>query len=201
MGNLLSWVTCDGGPHLLIPEELGALWEGTNAPSGGRVVNAHFRWSAEPGAVATDYDAACDINNLIGVIPVGAGAALVLGDEVPMSTWVPSMLFVGGLIVVPMTWPNHRMPEQRLLTVVDAVERSAFTHAGLTLPPSSGQFILCAACDTGPDWAYATMRVTVPGILYRILSAEVQIEGFSLRLHALDAQSECDRFDRQGKCG
>ena len=115
MGNVLTWVTCDGGPHLLIPEELGALWEGSDAPSGGRVVNARFRWSADPGALATDYDAACDVNELVGVIPVGAGAALVLGDEVPMSTWVPSTLFAGGLIVVPMTWPHPGMPEQRLL--------------------------------------------------------------------------------------
>jgi hypothetical protein len=35
----------------------------------------------------------------VGVIPVGAGAALVLGDEVPMSTWVPSTFFVGGQIL------------------------------------------------------------------------------------------------------
>lgn len=185
----LSWVTCDGGPHLLVPEELGALWEGTNAPSSGRVVNARFRSSREPGAVATDYDAACDINELVGVIPVGPGAALVLGDEVPMSTWVPSTLFVGGLIVVPMTWPRHDMPEQQLFAAIKSVERPAFTQTGLMLPPSSGQFILCAACDAGPDRIYPTMRVRIPGILYQVLSAEVQIEGFSLRLHALDVPS------------
>jgi len=189
MGNVLPWVTCNGGPHLLIPEELGALWEGSDAPSGGRVVNARFRWSADPGAVATDYDAACDVNELVGVIPVGAGAALVLGDEVPMSTWVPSTLFAGGLIVVPMTWPHPGMPEQRLLAAVNSVDRSAFTQTGLTLPPSSGQFILCAACDASPDWIYPTMRVRVPGILYQILSAEARIDGFRLRLHALDASA------------
>lgn len=187
MESVLSWITCDGGPHLLIPEELGTLWEGTNAPSGGRVVNARFRWSTEPGAVATDYDAACDINELVGVISVGAGAALILGDEVPMSTWVPSTLFARGLIVVPMTWARPSMPEQRLLAAVNSADRSAFAQTGLALPPSSGQFILCAACDASPDWIYPTMRVRVPGVLYQVLSAEVRIEGFWLRLHALDA--------------
>jgi hypothetical protein len=123
----------------------------------------------------------------VGVIPVGAGAALVLGDEVPMSTWVPSTFFVGGLIVVPMTWPRHGIPEQRLLAAVNSADRSAFTQTGLALPPSSGQFILCAACDASPDWIHPTMRVSVPGIHYQILSAEVRIEGFWLRLHALDA--------------
>ena len=37
-------------------------------------------------------------------------------------------------------------------------------------------------------WIYATMRVSVPGISYQILSAEIRIEGFWLRLHALDAR-------------
>ena len=189
MGSVLSWITCDGGPHLLIPEELGALWEGTNAPSGDRVVNARFRWRAEPDAVATDYDAACDVNELVGVIPVGVGAALVLGDEVPMSTWMPSALFVGGLIVVPMTWPHHGMHEQRLLAAVNSAERSTFTQTGLTLPSSSGHFILCAACDTGPDRLYATMRVSVPAIPYQVLSAEVRNDGFWIRLFALDART------------
>jgi hypothetical protein len=105
-----------------------------------------------------------------------------------MSTWVPTALFVGGLIVVPMTWPDHGMPEQRLLAAVNSAERSTFTQSGFTLPPSSGHFILCAACDAGPDWIYATMRVSVPGISYQILSAEIRIEGFWLRLHALDAR-------------
>ena len=104
-----------------------------------------------------------------------------------MSTWVPSTLFVGGLIVVPMTWPRHDVPEQQLLDAIKSVERSVFTQTGLMLPLSSGQFILCAACDPGPDRIYPTMRVRIPGILYQILSTEVQIEGLSLRLHALDA--------------
>jgi hypothetical protein len=90
-------------------------------------------------------------------------------------------------VVVPMTWPHPGMPEQRLLAAVNSVDRSEFTQTALALPPSSGQFILCAACDASPDWIYPTMRVRVPGILYQILSAEVRIDGFRLRLHALDA--------------
>jgi hypothetical protein len=185
----LSWVTCDGGPHLLIAEELATLWEGSDPPSRGRVVHARFRSNSEPGAVATDYDAACDVDDLVGVIPVGQGAALVLGDEVPMSTWVPSTLFAGGLLVVPMTWPSHGMPEDRLLATVNSVEHSDFTQTGLTLPSSSGRFILCSAADAEPNWMCPTARVTVPGVAYQILSAEVRTQGFWLRLHALESAS------------
>src|SRR6266404_7590423 len=163
----LSWVTCDGGPHLLIPDEWAPLWKGSSEPSHGRLVHAQFRWSAEPGAVDTDYNAACDVHELVGVIPVGQGAALVLGDEVPMSTWVPSALFDGGLLVVPMTWPCPGMPEDRLLAAVHSVERSDFTQTGLTLPLSSGRFILCSAADAGPNWMYPTARVAIPAVAYQ----------------------------------
>lgn len=81
-------------------------------PADGRIVNAHSRWSPDPSARVTDYDAACDVDELVGVIPVGEGSALVFGDEVPMSTWVASALFVGGLVVVPMTWPHAGMPTE-----------------------------------------------------------------------------------------
>lgn len=183
----LSWVTCDGGPHILIPEDCEAFWEGSSAPSKGRVVHAQFRWNADPGAVATDYDAACDINDLVGVIAVGASAAVVSGDEVPMSAWVPSALFAGGLLVVPMTWPEADALDERLVAATNSAARSEFSPTGLLLPPSSGKFILCAACDSGPNWIYPTARVTIPGIPYQILSAEVRTEEFWLRLHALHA--------------
>ena len=163
-----------------------AQWEGAVVPRNGRVVNARSRWSREPDAIATDYDAACDVGELLGIIPVSTGAALVLGDEVPMSTWVPSPLFSGGLIVVPMTWPHPGMTEEPLLATVRSVDRSAFASNGLTLPRSSGRFILCAACDAGPNWIYATARIAVPSNQYEVRSAEVCKAGFWLRLHALD---------------
>jgi hypothetical protein len=78
-----EWVTCDGGPLLLIPEPLLTFWEGSSPPSGGRVVAATFR--SNPDGPATDYDRACDVSGL-GVIPVGPGHALVLNDDEPFPT-------------------------------------------------------------------------------------------------------------------
>lgn len=180
-----SWVLCDSGPHLLLAEEWAPAWEGASVPSNGRIVDAKFRWNAEPGAVATDYDAACDVTDLVGVIPVGAGAALTLADEVPMSAWMPSTQFSGGLLVVPMTWPEAGMPEDRLVAAVHSVEHSDFAQTGHTLPLSSGRFILCAAADAGPNWIYPIARVRVPEAAYQIFSAEVDTDGFWLRLYAL----------------
>ena len=84
-----KWVSCRAGPHLLLPAELLGAWEGVKKPSFGRIVRAIFRFTMDPASPATDYDRACDVNDLLGLIPVGDGHALVLGgDEVPMSTWI-----------------------------------------------------------------------------------------------------------------
>jgi hypothetical protein len=59
----LDWVACDGGPHLFAPRDLAASWHATEA----------------------EYAAACAVSDVLGMIPVGSGFGLVLGDEVPMS--------------------------------------------------------------------------------------------------------------------
>jgi hypothetical protein len=181
----LTWVSSDGGPHLFVASALASSWRGSLPPEAGRIVEAKFRWSAEPEALATDYDAACDVEELVGSVPIGTGYGLVLGDEVPMSTWVHSALFSGGLLVVPMEWPEPGMHEEHLLSAVSSVPAEAFAETPLSIPESAGSFILCAAADCGPNWVYPVLHVSIPGMPYRVLSAEVQAHGFWLRLHAL----------------
>ena len=75
----LTWVNTTGGPHLVIPERYAPAWEGCFAPTGGRTVEATFRYN--PDGPATDYDRACDVAGWLGVIPVGRGQGLVLGGD------------------------------------------------------------------------------------------------------------------------
>lgn len=89
MAEKRKWVyNC--GPSLLLSGEYLSYWEGSDPPSGGRTVEAVFRWNAENGT-ATDYDRACDINEYLGTIDVGQGRGLVLGDAPMMTTWLPTM--------------------------------------------------------------------------------------------------------------
>jgi hypothetical protein len=81
----LTWVESEGGPLLLVAEDRVTEWEGIRQPSAGRVVEATFRW-AEPDAPATDYDRACDVPGHTGLIRVGDGEAIVLGDEAMATT-------------------------------------------------------------------------------------------------------------------
>ena len=71
-------------------------WEGSEAPSEGRIVEAESRWGLD---IATDYDRACDINDLAGVIDVSDGSALVISIENHATTWFPSLDNEGGSLV------------------------------------------------------------------------------------------------------
>lgn len=189
----LSWVSCDGGPHVLLPAEASSEWSGIRASGDARRGRAAFRWSGDASMPGSDYDAACDVSGLVGLLPMGTGAALVLGDEVPMSTWLPHDRFRGGVLVVPMTWPDTAHDDPALRDAVASVAPSEFLPTGLVLPAANGRFLLCAAADFGPDWQYPTLPLCLPlppplpPAAYDIVSVEVPIQGFWLRLHALQS--------------
>jgi hypothetical protein len=89
------WVVSNGGPLLLLPRELLRHWTGVDAPRDGRVVEARFRWN--PEQPASDYDLACDVAGYTGVLPVGPGWGLVIGDEPNPARWLARD--DGGIIV------------------------------------------------------------------------------------------------------
>ncbi|WP_432053600.1 immunity 21 family protein [Streptomyces sp. bgisy022] len=59
-----QWVESGGGPLVAVPEAVLPFWTG-----------------ADGEEAASDYDRACDVDGPVGLLPVGDGAALVLGDE------------------------------------------------------------------------------------------------------------------------
>ena len=79
------------GPLLLMPGEHLASWGGVEPPADGRCIEAQFRFRGQDEP-ATDYDRACDVATAgyLGLLDVGTGQGLVLGDE-PLSTaWQPA---------------------------------------------------------------------------------------------------------------
>ena len=97
MSDQLQWVESAGGPLLLLPQDLLGFWEGVNTPPNFRNVSAEFRWNE--GGAATDYDRACDVKDCVGLIDVGPGQGLVLGDEPLATTWISSPNGSGGILV------------------------------------------------------------------------------------------------------
>src|SRR5260370_41091178 len=91
-GGALQWMQSNGGPLLLVSGEPLPSWEGTEFPSDGRQIEAQFRWNGQ-AAPATGYDRACDVKEYVGLLTIGVGQGLVLGDEPLSTTWQAPLAF------------------------------------------------------------------------------------------------------------
>jgi hypothetical protein len=81
-----EWISSNGGPLILLEEDLLPHWSGTDPPRDGRVLDTRFRLDIL--SVATDYDRACSADGLIATLDVGTGTALVIGGEPLDTKWV-----------------------------------------------------------------------------------------------------------------
>ncbi|MDX3771767.1 MULTISPECIES: Imm21 family immunity protein [unclassified Streptomyces] len=72
----LTWLETEGGPFIVVPRSALVHWLGTEG----------------------DYDRACEVMDLVGVLALPDGAeALVLGDE-PLSTaYLPEFRVLGSV--------------------------------------------------------------------------------------------------------
>ncbi len=127
-----QWIESSGGPLIAVPRSLCPLWEGSDQPTGGRVVDATFRWD-NPEAPATDYDRACDIDDYLGVLRVGPGWGLVLGDEPASTCYVPEP--GGGVLVRWICGESTVGVESRLAEVSMCVYQRDTCQFHLEAPP------------------------------------------------------------------
>jgi hypothetical protein len=74
----MQWIESPGGPLLVLPTLLASEWS---------------------GADSDDYARACSVGAAVGVVSVGSGAALVLGDEPLETSWLASPASDGGVLV------------------------------------------------------------------------------------------------------
>ncbi len=91
-----EWVRSAGSPLLLLPKILQDDWDGIEI-SPDREVEAKFRW--DKNGPATDFDRACDVEAYVGVIQVGSGEGVVLGDEANITSWYPLENTQSGVLV------------------------------------------------------------------------------------------------------
>jgi hypothetical protein len=105
----LTWIETEGGPFILLPLERKADWCGVEAPE-----------DDEDGE--TDYDRAGEFVTTVGVLDVGEGQALILG-QADVTGFIPTD--EGGVFV------------QRLYRVADDVVRSS---VAANLAPGAGSW-------------------------------------------------------------
>ncbi|MFJ2902696.1 immunity 21 family protein [Streptomyces sp. NPDC087212] len=94
---VVEWVESGGGPLIAIPETVLPFWAG-----------------ADGDDLASDYDRACEVDGIVGLLPVGDCAALVLGDEPAATCYLPEH----GTFV---RWRAANTEEELLAGVPDAL--------------------------------------------------------------------------------
>lgn len=142
----LVWIASEGGPLLLLAREYLQYWEGTEPPTGGRTIEARFRWSGQPDAPATDYDRACDIDDYLGLVNVGPGQALVLGDEPLATTWW-SAGETGGMLV---RW-RYARDEEAVVQALAHIPETIWEPTQLVLTGGPEPMYLFDAAEPGAE--------------------------------------------------
>jgi hypothetical protein len=161
-----KWVSCDGGPHLLLPAELVPLWH----PHRDR---------------ATDYERACAIAADVGIVSVGDGYGLVINDEVPMTGWIAASES-HGFLVVPMYWEDAGESfHSRAVSACLDMPESEFSSSGLSVTADAHGFLLFTACDEAPDWDYSTAHVQLNRGVYDVARAAYASDEYEARVYRL----------------
>jgi hypothetical protein len=172
-----EWISCNS-PLLLVAKDHLDAWEGSAVPAEGRNVEARFRWN--PDGPATDYDRACDVDDFVGLIDVGPGKALVLGDEPLMTTWLP--LKDGGVLVRWVCADD----EEALLAAAHHIPNEDYQDSGLSFTVGDSPLVLLAACESSEDTIYPRIEFEIPPGRYRILTSQYDADAStSLICHRL----------------
>lgn len=170
----MKWVDTNSGPYIVLAWEHRAAWEGTDPPTGGRVVRAEFRWDG-PGKAATDYDEACDRTgppDWFG--PVKRRDFTALAIPRGSLTWIPRP---GGAILIHCdTAPSRAHAAKVVRTTLGAHIRDEpvrWRRTRTLLKTTSGKLVAC-------DGAYAgraqprkmTLAIEIPRGTYAVAVAD-----------------------------
>jgi hypothetical protein len=180
----LAWVNTTGGPRLVLPERYAAAWEGCYAPSGGRTVEAAFRFN--PEGPATDYDRACDVSGWLGVIGVGRGQALVLsGDRTPAAyyRWRRRHFLLQWIYADSETELLDHFHDIQAGLPVEGED--VFRHPG-------GKLYLMDSTDRPGRWLVQHTEFELPRGRYRVLTGHSETKKTYLIVHQLRRHKDAE---------
>jgi hypothetical protein len=165
-----QWVG-NGGPLIVLPLEIAHHWRGISPPLGVAVPEGWI-WG-EPDGPVCDYDRACQVDDYVGMVEVGPGLGLVLGDQPLITTFFPSGN--GGTLV---RW-GYAEGEDEVWQAVARAEEANWSQTEYRLQVSQGTLLIIDSTHEGserppheggcnPDW----MEFTLPSGQYRVEFAD-----------------------------
>lgn len=142
----LKWINSAGGPLILISDKSYNLWSGILKRSSyldNKIEDADDFLNAEEA----DYGKACLVQDYLGVVNVGNGTALILGDEPLLMTFFHS---VDGRVAIARWFygEDEELVDNNLKTIdFNSTDNWEFA---LTLNLSSeNQYLFDSACFAG----------------------------------------------------
>ena len=150
-----QYLTCDGGPHIVLPAELSQHWKGAN--SALDVLNP-----------ASDYGRACAsaVNQKMSLLPVGNGHAIVLASP-PMSAWGRSPEQWVDIYSLE-SWRDMNL-DALIARAVVTTPTTAMTDSGHSISLTQSGLILLFAGDRHGDTAYGEHPIPIEAGTYQIL--------------------------------
>ena len=152
------WVSSNGGPLLLLPVSHLAEWHGTEAA-------AALVWS-EFDDPRSDYERACAVADCTGVISVGSGEGLVLGDDPNDTTWVA--LTRGGILA---RWVYAEDAERAEAALASIPPHLAWDPAG-SLHVTQSPVELFDSAESGAEPVGERLRIDLAAGTYEIARAD-----------------------------
>jgi hypothetical protein len=133
----MRWIESAGGPLLLLHRESLGEWGGVAELMTGPAADDSWSPRGEP----TDYDRACSVQGYLGMIAIGAGQGIVLGDEPLRTAWIPFRTRNGGIFV---RWVFGE-DEREFLDWVDTIPETTFRPTGSFTVTSSALVLFDSA--------------------------------------------------------
>ncbi len=141
----------EGGPQILLPNYLRGRWRG-------------LPLNADPLDPSTDYGRACALTDDVGLLPVGAGQTLVLGQSPPMVAWSPRSPAGAQDVFILESWMVD------LDALLDAVLAAAvFRETGRSWKISEPGASLCWAGDDPANPIVSPIEIPLAAGDYHIL--------------------------------
>ena len=165
----LLWFQSNGGPLLLLDQSWLPAWGGYPDPA----LPFDAPW--------TDYARACAIEDALGLLTVGPGSGLVLGDEPMATAWCPATDCQSGTLV-RWRWADDEAACREALARLASL---AWSDTSLTFPVPTGRAVLFDSAYRGWDIEASLTLNLVPGT-YAVETVEyAPDEETALLLHRL----------------
>ncbi|WP_430414070.1 Imm21 family immunity protein [Parasphingorhabdus sp.] len=178
MPDLYNWIDTEGGPFLLLAEELLPSWRGTEG------------WSFEThGEDESDYSRACDTTDWIGRIRCGGNEAYVLGGDVGPISWITSKDLAGGFLVqwLGVDDEAHIIPALLSKQFEELVSSESAEHILIEIG-EPGNLKIIQAADTGSNLKSPNLSINLKSGTYCASSVYFETETLMIVVRRLEFQ-------------